>query len=75
MAHIDNASSSCTFSDRTWTRPWPSRLPRGGMPAILSGTALILAGLLDHWQLVRVLGAPEARSREVEGPAPVEVRR
>jgi hypothetical protein len=31
-----------------------------GMALLLCGAAMVLAGLLDHWQLVRVLGWPEA---------------
>jgi hypothetical protein len=49
-----------------------ARMANRFMPAVvhlwvalfLCGTAMVLAGLLDHWQLVRALGQPRRRGRE-----------
>lgn len=35
-----------------------------GVALLLCGASMTLAGLLDHWQLVRVLGWPEAEEEE-----------
>jgi len=46
-----------------------------GIAQILCGTALVLAGLVDHQQLVRIMGQLPAPSRESEAAASTEVER